>query len=71
MPAPVDVHALSFFLAVVTLTSIPVGPFQVVGVADPREFARKKLQQQHNIEDDNVFEGDYHNKSFTLLACYP
>ncbi|XP_029911367.1 uncharacterized protein LOC115361846 isoform X2 [Myripristis murdjan] len=29
---------------------------KVVGVADPREFARKKLQQQHDIEDDNVFE---------------
>ncbi|XP_074498784.1 putative oxidoreductase YteT [Sebastes fasciatus] len=29
---------------------------KVVGVADPRKFARTKLQQQHKIEDENVFE---------------
>uniref|UniRef100_UPI003AAC27A3 putative oxidoreductase YteT n=1 Tax=Centroberyx gerrardi TaxID=166262 RepID=UPI003AAC27A3 len=29
---------------------------KVVGVADPREFACKKLQQQHNIVDDNIFQ---------------
>ncbi|KAM6981779.1 putative oxidoreductase YteT [Tautogolabrus adspersus] len=28
---------------------------KVVGVADPRKFARTKLQQQHRIEDENVF----------------
>ncbi|XP_041655842.1 uncharacterized protein zgc:154075 isoform X1 [Cheilinus undulatus] len=28
---------------------------KVVGVADPRRFARTKLQQQHKIEDENVF----------------
>ncbi|XP_020785470.1 putative oxidoreductase YteT [Boleophthalmus pectinirostris] len=29
---------------------------KVVGVADPRKFARTKLQQKHNIEKENVFE---------------
>ncbi|XP_020493850.1 putative oxidoreductase YteT [Labrus bergylta] len=28
---------------------------KVVGVADPRRFARTKIQQQHKIEDGNVF----------------
>ncbi|CAJ1085550.1 putative oxidoreductase YteT isoform X2 [Xyrichtys novacula] len=28
---------------------------KVVGVADPRKFARMKLQQRHKIEDENVF----------------
>lgn len=32
-------------------------PFQVVGVADPRKFARTKLQQQHQIANKNIFEG--------------
>ncbi|XP_010769097.1 uncharacterized protein isoform X1 [Notothenia coriiceps] len=32
---------------------------KVVGVADPRKFARTKLQQQHNIVDENIFE-DWH-----------
>ncbi|CAL1606852.1 unnamed protein product [Knipowitschia caucasica] len=29
---------------------------KVVGVADPRKFARTKLQQRHNIDNENVFE---------------
>ncbi|XP_013890179.1 putative oxidoreductase YteT [Austrofundulus limnaeus] len=29
---------------------------KVVAVADPRKFARTKLQQQHKIDDKNVFE---------------
>lgn len=33
--------------------------FQVVGVADPRKFARTKLQQKHNIVDENIFEGEH------------
>ncbi|XP_034001406.1 uncharacterized protein zgc:154075 isoform X1 [Trematomus bernacchii] len=32
---------------------------KVVGVADPRKFARTKLQQQHNVVDENIFE-DWH-----------
>lgn len=32
-------------------------PFQVVGVADPRKFARTKLQRQHQIVNKNIFEG--------------
>jgi len=33
--------------------------FQVVGVADPRRFARTKLQKQHKILDENIFEGEH------------
>ncbi|XP_078110776.1 putative oxidoreductase YteT isoform X1 [Sander vitreus] len=33
---------------------------KVVGVADPRKFARTKLQQQHKIVDENIFE-DWHS----------
>ncbi|KAJ7306467.1 hypothetical protein JRQ81_009821 [Phrynocephalus forsythii] len=29
---------------------------KVIGVADPRAFARKALQEAHKIDDDNVFE---------------
>ncbi|XP_049437261.1 uncharacterized protein zgc:154075 isoform X3 [Epinephelus fuscoguttatus] len=29
---------------------------KVVGVADPRKFARTKLQQQHKVVDENIFE---------------
>ncbi|XP_029995838.1 uncharacterized protein LOC115423209 isoform X2 [Sphaeramia orbicularis] len=29
---------------------------KVVGVADPRKFARTKMQHQHNIADENIFE---------------
>ncbi|KAK7878635.1 hypothetical protein WMY93_030471 [Mugilogobius chulae] len=29
---------------------------KVVGVADPRKFARTKLQQKHSIQKENVFE---------------
>ncbi|XP_057685852.1 uncharacterized protein zgc:154075 isoform X1 [Corythoichthys intestinalis] len=32
---------------------------QVVGVADPRKFARTKFQQLHNIADENLYE-DWH-----------
>nr|XP_040049185.1 putative oxidoreductase YteT [Gasterosteus aculeatus aculeatus] len=49
---------------------------KVVGVADPRKFARTKLQQQHNILDENVFE-DWHTiverEKFAdaVLICTP
>lgn len=33
---------------------------QVVGVADPRTFARNELQQQHGVKDENVFENWCH-----------
>uniref|UniRef100_A0A8C2WQ60 Zgc:154075 n=1 Tax=Cyclopterus lumpus TaxID=8103 RepID=A0A8C2WQ60_CYCLU len=48
----------------------------VVGVADPRRFARTKLQQQHNILDENIFE-DWHSivqrEKFAdaVLICTP
>ncbi|KAI1892523.1 hypothetical protein AGOR_G00134470 [Albula goreensis] len=29
---------------------------QVVGVADPRAFARQKLQEQHHIPEENIYE---------------
>lgn len=32
-------------------------PLQVVGVADPRKFAQTKLQRQHQIVNNNIFEG--------------
>ncbi|XP_056130573.1 putative oxidoreductase YteT isoform X2 [Lampris incognitus] len=32
---------------------------KVVGVADPRKFARKKLQKWHRVADDKIFE-DWH-----------
>ncbi|XP_060913020.1 uncharacterized protein zgc:154075 [Labrus mixtus] len=35
--------------------SIQPERMKVVGVADPRKFARTKIQQQHRIEDGNVF----------------
>ena len=28
-----------------------------MGVADPREFYRKRLQKEHNIPEANVFKG--------------
>ncbi|XP_066547606.1 putative oxidoreductase YteT isoform X2 [Amia ocellicauda] len=31
-------------------------PFQVVGVADPKPFAREKLREQHQIAESNTFE---------------
>lgn len=33
---------------------------KVVAVADPRKFARTKLQQQNKIEDKNIFEGKHY-----------
>ncbi|XP_072305007.1 putative oxidoreductase YteT isoform X1 [Eucyclogobius newberryi] len=36
--------------------SIHPDRMKVVGVADPRKFARSKLQQKHSIEKENVFE---------------
>ncbi|GAA6220035.1 uncharacterized protein LOC108891663 [Lates japonicus] len=39
--------------------SIHPDRMKVVGVADPRKFARTKLQQQHKIADENVFD-DWH-----------
>ncbi|XP_053173196.1 putative oxidoreductase YteT isoform X1 [Scomber japonicus] len=49
---------------------------KVVAVADPRKFARTKLQQQHNIVDENIFE-DWHSiverEKFAdaVLICTP
>ncbi|KAG7520904.1 hypothetical protein JOB18_038440 [Solea senegalensis] len=49
---------------------------QVVGVADPRRFARSKLQQQHKIVDENIFD-DWHRiadrEKFAdaVLVCTP
>ncbi|XP_058499742.1 uncharacterized oxidoreductase YjhC isoform X3 [Solea solea] len=49
---------------------------QVVGVADPRKFARSKLQQQHKIVDENIFD-DWHRiadrEKFAdaVLVCTP
>ena len=42
--------------------------FQVVGVADPRKFARTKLQQQHNIVDENIFEGEHQKIQLHLIV---
>lgn len=39
--------------------SIHPDRLQIVGVADPRCFARKKLQKSHKIADENVFD-DWH-----------
>lgn len=42
---------------------------QVVGVADPRKFARTKLQQQHKIIEENVFEGEHQgNQTFNVFV---
>ncbi|XP_067447872.1 putative oxidoreductase YteT isoform X1 [Thunnus thynnus] len=49
---------------------------KVVAVADPRKFARTKLQQQHKIVDENIFE-DWHSiverEKFAdaVLICTP
>ncbi|KAI3357291.1 hypothetical protein L3Q82_015739, partial [Scortum barcoo] len=49
---------------------------KVVAVADPRKFARTKLQQQHQIVDENIFE-DWHRiierEKFAdaVLICTP
>uniref|UniRef100_A0A0E9UUG7 Uncharacterized protein n=1 Tax=Anguilla anguilla TaxID=7936 RepID=A0A0E9UUG7_ANGAN len=32
---------------------------QVVGVADPRVFARQKLQEGHHIAEENVHDGSH------------
>ncbi|KAM9855729.1 putative oxidoreductase YteT [Aulostomus maculatus] len=56
--------------------SVHPGRMTVVGVADPRRFARSKLQQKHKIEDENVFE-DWHpmveREKFAdaVLVCTP
>lgn len=42
-------------------------PFQVVGVADPRKFARTKLQRQHQIVNKNIFEGQQKKLQCALL----
>ncbi|KAM7412225.1 hypothetical protein PAMA_021935 [Pampus argenteus] len=49
---------------------------KVVGVADPRKFARTKLQQQHKIVDGNIFEDWRHiveREKFAdaVLICTP
>ncbi|XP_034732038.1 putative oxidoreductase YteT [Etheostoma cragini] len=49
---------------------------KVVGVADPRKFARTKLQQQHKIVDENIFEdwqGIVEKERFAdaVLICTP
>nr|XP_006642095.2 PREDICTED: uncharacterized protein LOC102682744 isoform X2 [Lepisosteus oculatus] len=43
-------YRLEFLLASMRIV------FQVVGVADPNPFARGRLQEQHCIEDTNVFD---------------
>ncbi|XP_034029051.1 putative oxidoreductase YteT isoform X2 [Thalassophryne amazonica] len=49
---------------------------QVVGVADPRKFARTNLQKKHKIKDQNIFE-DWHGimvrEKFAdaVLICTP
>ncbi|CAL8252116.1 unnamed protein product [Arctogadus glacialis] len=49
---------------------------KVVGVADPRQYACKKLQEQHNIAEKNIFE-DWHGilerEKFAdcVLVCTP
>lgn len=45
--------------------------FQVIAVADPRKFACNKLQRQHKIIDENVFEGLYHSKQQISLIFPP
>uniref|UniRef100_A0A3P9J2X3 Zgc:154075 n=1 Tax=Oryzias latipes TaxID=8090 RepID=A0A3P9J2X3_ORYLA len=49
---------------------------KVVAVADPREFARTNLQQQHQIENENVFEdwqsvADREKFADAVLICTP
>ncbi|XP_053705284.1 uncharacterized protein zgc:154075 [Synchiropus splendidus] len=49
---------------------------KVVAVADPRKFARTKLQQQHNIKEENTFEDWNHvleREKFAdaVLICTP
>lgn len=44
--------------------------FQVVGVADPRKFARTKLQQQHNVVTENTFEGECQKKTKPSQSVY-
>ncbi|PWA30879.1 hypothetical protein CCH79_00010600, partial [Gambusia affinis] len=41
---------------------------KVVAVADPRKFARTKMQQQHKIEDKNVFEDRIHKDPAVAFA---
>lgn len=49
---------------------------KVVAVSDPRKFARTKLQKQHNIPDENLFE-DWHSMldrdkfADAVLICTP
>uniref|UniRef100_A0A3P9L406 Zgc:154075 n=1 Tax=Oryzias latipes TaxID=8090 RepID=A0A3P9L406_ORYLA len=49
---------------------------KVVAVADPRKFARTNLQQQHQIENENVFEdwqsvADREKFADAVLICTP
>nr|XP_020471383.1 uncharacterized protein LOC109969065 [Monopterus albus] len=49
---------------------------KVVGVADPRKFACRKLQQQHQIVDENIFDDWHHiieKEKFAdaVLICTP
>ncbi|CAI5647084.1 unnamed protein product [Oreochromis niloticus] len=41
---------------------------KVVAVADPRKFARSKLQKQHKIEEENVFEDRLHKEPAVAFA---
>ncbi|KTG31731.1 hypothetical protein cypCar_00019704 [Cyprinus carpio] len=49
---------------------------RVVGIADPRDFARKKLQARHKVADENTF-NDWHciveREKFAdaVLICTP
>lgn len=56
------VHLPPLMMKVLRVHSVRPLYFQVVGVADPRKFARTKLQQQHNISDENIFEGQQQEK---------
>ncbi|XP_029290917.1 uncharacterized protein LOC115010486 isoform X2 [Cottoperca gobio] len=59
-----------------SFASIHPERLKVVGVADPRKFARTKLQRQHKIADENIFE-DWHSiverEKFAdaVLICTP
>ncbi|XP_015233209.1 PREDICTED: uncharacterized protein LOC107086634 isoform X1 [Cyprinodon variegatus] len=49
---------------------------KVVAVADPRKFARTKLQKQHKIEDQNIFEdwqsiAELEKFADAVLICTP
>ena len=44
---------------------------QVVSVADPRLFARRKMQEKHQILDENVFDGKRFDLVLSPVTQYP